>query len=300
MPYDSTDPRAQLLTAVPAVAGIARPATYRELRVETADEQHPHGSATWWVRSQAMVIAHTDATPGDELTVEAVGESMLLVLDGAAVSIQSEHGSAAIGTDSVVVMPPGASSVRVERFGTLVRVFAAAIEPHLAARCANAGDYVTPDPNVADFVVWPDPPGGHAIRSYALGAYPPEPGRLGRIFRCSTVMVNVFEPDIEPRDPAKLSPHHHDDFEQVSLQIAGEYVHHMRVAWSPDSTTWRDDEHRQCTSPATVVIPPPLIHTTQALGDMRHFLIDVFAPPRHDFSARPGWVLNADDYPMPA
>jgi hypothetical protein len=112
-------------------------------------------------------------------------------------------------------------------------------------------------------------------------------------------MVNVLPEDDQPRDPTQLSPHHHDDFEQVSLQVHGDYVHHMRVPWTPDSSTWRDDEHQRCTAPAVVVIPPPLVHTSQSVEAMHHWLIDVFAPPRRDFSERPGWVRNADEYPMP-
>jgi len=300
VPYDVNDPRAQLATAAAPVAGVPREATYVELHDSPQFELGRNRSRTWWTRSDAMVIAVSEAQAGDELTVDVDGEYALLVLDGAAAHVTHDMVHTSVPDHSVAIVPPGRSTVTVETGGTLVRIFAAARAPDLAARCANAVDYAAGDPNVAEFVAWPDPSAGFATRVYRLADYPPEPGRLGAIFRCTTVMVNVFPQDDAPRDPTKLSPHHHDDFEQVSLQIAGDYVHHMRVPWSPDASTWRDDEHHHCASPAVVVIPPPLIHTTQSLGTMRHWLIDVFSPPRLDFSQRPGWVLNAADYPMPA
>jgi hypothetical protein len=199
---------------------------------------------------------------------------------------------------AVVVVPPGSSAVTMATAGTVVRLFTT-VAPEITARCRNADVYAEPDPNVAPFQPWPEPPTGHRVRVYRLDDIAPDPARFGRLLRCSTLMVNYFEPHDEPRDPSALSPHHHDDFEQLSLQLAGDYVHHMRTPWTVDMANWRDDEHRFCNSPAVTVIPPPIVHTTQALGHMTHQLIDIFSPPRLDFSLRPGWVLNHDDYPMP-
>jgi len=300
MPYDKSDPRTQLAAPTTAAAGVPRAAHYRELHESPPDETNTGGGTTWWTRSQAAVVGFTESRASDVLRTPAGidAEHVLLVLDGS-LRIDHESGPADVSEPSVVIVPPGESTITVDADGSFVRLFAADAAPDLAARCANAADYAEPDENVAPFTPWPDPPDGSRARVYPLSQHPLETGRLGRIFRCSTLMVNVFGDGDGPRDPAKLSPHHHDDFEQISLQVRGDYVHHMRRPWTPDSSTWADDEHQRCSAPAVVVIPPLLIHTSQSVEDMGHWLIDVFAPPRVDFSERPGWVLNAAEYPMP-
>jgi hypothetical protein len=81
--------------------------------------------------------------------------------------------------------------------------------------------------------------------------------------------------------------------------LAGSYVHHLRYPRTPDMTTWREDDHGAVDSPSLVVIPPHVIHTTQAVGTARTRLVDIFCPPRADFSLKPDWVRNAHDYPLP-
>ncbi|HWL47436.1 MAG TPA: hypothetical protein VNQ31_06940, partial [Sphingomonadaceae bacterium] len=92
----------------------------------------------------------------------------------------------------------------------------------------------------------------------------------------------------------------HKDFEQYSVALDGEFIHHVRWPWISDARQWREDEHVRCAARSVAVLPPPAIHTSQGMADGLNRLIDVFCPPRRDFSSKPGWVLNADDYPLPA
>ena len=137
--------------------------------------------------------------------------------------------------------------------------------------------------------------GPGTLRIHPLGDIPLQPGRLGRIFRTDSLMVNWFPPHDGPRDGDTLSPHVHGDFEQASVTLGGRHVHHIRLPWSSRLRDWRDDQHVECGSPSIAIIPPGNIHTTQAVGDGLHHLVDVFAPHRQDF-LRNGWVLNAADY----
>jgi len=302
MPYNQDDPRSQLatMTAAPRPAGASFPPQYFELGASAPDEVTADGTATWFVRSQSCALAFSDAAAGQRLARTGQPDEYVVLFpaEDASAVITAGGDQATVQGRTVAIVPPGDSEIEVGTAGVVVRIFSARTED-VMARCRNTDAFIESDPHVTPFEPWPDPVDGLRIRTYALADVPDEPGRFGRIFRCSTIMVNYLPSDEGARDPSKLSPHHHDDFEQISLQLQGSYVHHMRTPWTVNMAHWRDDEHRLCAAPAITIIPPPTIHTSQSVNDEHHQLIDIFCPPRMDFSQRPGWVLNHDEYPMP-
>jgi hypothetical protein len=296
--YDTKDPRANLSTAAKPTPPTAFAAAEYAKFYETPPQETSLGTRTWYARGQNFIVAYSETAPGAVLAREAESGEYFVILPGNATTAAIVAGteSKAVPGYSLAIVPPGNSSVTLPSGGTAIRIFA--VSPDLASKCGNALAYEAHHPNIPPFEAWHAPPDGYRIRSYSLDV-PPKEGRFGKIFRCSTLMVNFLPSSDGPRDLSKLSPHHHDDFEQGSLSIAGTWTHHIRWPWTPNFNIWREDEHETCASPSLCVIPPPAVHTSYAAGQGTNTLIDIFAPPRLDFSKVAGWVLNAEEYPMP-
>lgn len=302
--YSSDDPRASLATSagVRSDDPVAALATFELLDLPPA-EVSERGSRTWFVRGQNFVLAFTRALAGEVLSRSAGKQPHEYVLlaphDGQTAEIEhAAAGRASLRDKGIAIIPAGDSSITLATGADVVRLFDVRTTD-LLPLCHNADSYQEPHPRVAPLAPWPDPAGGPRIRTYRNADHPLQAGRFGRLFRSSAFMVNFGDPKDGPRDPGRLSPHHHDDFEQCSLTVAGDYVHHVRTPWTAKLSQWRPDEHAEVGSPGVAIIPPPSEHTSQAVGEGQHLLIDIFSPPRADFSAKPGWVLNAGEYPAP-
>lgn len=275
----------------PMPAMIAR--HYAEPPQQTAAD----GSRTWLARGANFVVAWTEAEAGAVLERSDQPDEYIVLTPHVAAAIEAGGERIEAAPDSLTIVPPGKSRVILHDKGAVVRIFSSEAKDLLAAS-SNAAAYAEGAPGVAPLAPWPEPVGGYRLRSYRLAEHV-KPGSNLRVFRTRNLMVNMLVKREVPRDPAKLSPHSHVDFEQGSLAVSGTYIHHCRYPWTPDMGQWREDEHVQVESPSLLVVPPKVIHTSQNIGSEVGWLVDIFAPPRVDFSLRPGVVCNADEYPMP-
>ena len=299
--YHPADPRSALGPAAAASAvpsPVSYPADYIVFR-QCLPAQEGDSGRHWYARGQNFVVGYSDCDGPVTFRRTAQPDEWMLLLPGTDVSarVTSAGQTTEVPGRTLTVIPPGDSEIALAGSGQAVRVFSRNAAD-LCARAVNADSYLEDHLNVAPLAAWPTAAGGPRVRVYSLDVAPQE-GRFGRIWRCSTLMVNVPEPYEGPRDETRLSPHSHADFEQGSLVLEGSYIHHIRWPWTSDRRTWRADDHQACDSPSLAVIPPPAVHTSQAVGSGVNHLVDIFSPPRTDFSRRPGWVLNAGEYPMP-
>jgi mannose-6-phosphate isomerase-like protein (cupin superfamily) len=297
--YAADDPRAGLAPANKAATPEVYKGAQYAMYYKDAPQEDTSLGRLWYTRGQNAIIVYADVKAGYRFERKNQPDEYAVLTPSRSTRIRVTTGSEEKTVEgySLVMVPAGASTVEALADGLIVFV-ATTKAPDLVAKCGNASAFGSPDPNVAPFQPWPAAVREDVIHAYDLEVAPQE-GRFGRIFRSSNLMINVFEPS-GPRDTTKLSPHHHDDFEQYSLVLAGEYVHHLRWPWNTDLSTWRPDETTVCEGASLAVIPPPAIHTTRSTGARDNLIVDIFSPPRFDFSAKPGWVLNEKDYPAPA
>ncbi|MFF5289675.1 hypothetical protein [Paractinoplanes globisporus] len=299
MAYDPTDLRSTL----PSAAATATPERFsgsEHVRLrDLAPAEKTGDVATWYARGQNFVVGYSDIDGTATFTrSRQPDEYVVLLADDALAAVVDAPGEQVSARGrTMLVVPPGDSTVTVTGTGRVLRLLTTRSED-VATLAANADSYAEPHENIPPFEPWPQPLGGYRVRAYDL-TVPPLANPAFRLYRCTTFMVNFIDPKQGPRDPSKLSPHKHDDFEQCSIVLAGEYTHHIRWPWTTDKAQWRADEHETVLAPAVTVIPPPSLHTSEAIGAGANHLIDVFSPPRFDFSAMEGWVFNAADYPAP-
>ncbi|QYY30872.1 hypothetical protein K2O51_26555 [Cupriavidus pinatubonensis] len=272
-------------------------ATFDALHQRPFDKEEIRGQ-TWLTRGTNFVIAVTPIAGSALLVRDSNPDEYMVLLSNVSGSICTTEEVTEVDPDSLVIVPPGQSSIRISGIGYVVRVFSNRAED-LANLAENHHKYCHVDGSPPLVDIGPAPLDGSRVRQYGLDAHLLDGSNM-RVFRSSNLMINVLRKRSEPRDVTNLGPHAHEDFEQASLTLEGTYVHHLRYPWSTDMTTWREDEHVSLASPAVVIIPPTVVHASQNTTGGISWMIDVFSPPRADFCRAPGLVRNSNEYPAVA
>lgn len=253
----------------------------------------------WCGRGQNFIVIYCDLEKGAKFKREnQLDEFAIIQADTTtSLSIKSNNKDYILEGYTITFVPPGDSFIEITKSGRFLFLFSC-VNKDLLSLCQNSDDYEVNHENIPEFKAWPMPKDGFKLRTYSLEVSE-DPNRFGKIWRSTNFMVSFVPLQFGPRDITKLSPHSHDDFEQCSFVLDGEFTHHIRYPWTSNKNHWKEDKHITCKSPSMMVVPAKAIHTSCAIHTGKNQLIDIFSPPRHDFSKIPGWVLNSDDYPNP-
>lgn len=269
--------------------------TYRQFWEDQPDETVDSG-CMWYHRTQNSVLVYLEGSAGSRLVRKANPDEYFVFALFHRVRVTAGGETIEAGPGSVLIVPPGDSEVELLEEGSVWGGFTSAATD-LLDRCPNRDEYEPAVASIAPITPMGEPVGGYALRHYDLEAGPDGP----RCFVHRTSMAKFRWPyRIQPRDPEKMSPHDHDDFEQASLIVRGTMVHHMRRHWRRNSREWMPDEHQTVVAPAVAISKPPDIHTTQAVTRGAPVgLIDFYSPVRWDILIAGGMITNEGIYPLP-
>lgn len=270
---------------------------FREESIGRYYEEKPQlegeGVRSWITRGANFAVVCSVGDAGARLSGTAVDEQFVFALEGG-INIISGSEQEMLEVEDLAILPPGEWTIHFKKAGHVYQLITG--DEALAKQAANAALYENGASEVASVEPGPEPVGGYRLRRYStLQAY--DRGGLVHAFRTRKLMMVPYDRFLEPRDETTLTPHSHSDFEQGSIGLEGEWIHHLRVPWTANRREWKADTHMQVQSPSVLIIPAGVIHTSQGIAGEGMRLIDVFSPPRLDFAER-GWVDNADDYPL--
>ena len=260
------------------------------------------GLEGWDARGQNFGVAWRRATDNSDaagFVVESPDEILLMVLDAPVTIERRDAQETAVKAPprTLCIAPPGAWRLALSPGATCIAL--TSLRENTPCPAHNAAAYAERDARIAPVgTPWRALSGADTVRLLPIDevqASKDKP-RL-KMLQTATLSINWVEYD-GPRDRTALSPHAHASFEQGSLGLAGNFVHHLRVPWGEDANLWQEDRHAALGSPSLMVVPVGLTHTSEGVGPGHHLLIDIFSPPRADFIAN-GWVANSKDYAAP-
>ncbi|MBB3459411.1 hypothetical protein FHT86_007743 [Rhizobium sp. BK313] len=273
--------------------------TYRRLYEDPPDESHD-GGQFWFHRTQNMIAVYMAGMPGAKFRRQENPDEYFVWPLFHRARVTAGDASVDVPAGSIVIVPPGDSSIELLEEGHVWLGFTS-LSSDLIDRCPNKSEYDTPLAHVTPVVTWPEPVGGYRIRVYNLFDLP---AGKPQCYVHRTAMTNFgygFPAFSHAKPDTDLSPHFHDDFEQISLVHSGTHVYHMRRPWGRDGTKWMPDEHVVISTPGIAVAKPPDIHTIQVVSNgTPGGVLDFFSPVRWDYSTRKGMVTNSADYPVPS
>src|SRR5712675_310515 len=138
--------------------------TLADHSIQPPDVVEP-GRRAWITRGANFVIEISQAEAGATLSRIDQPDEYMVLLPDAPVQLQAGDRVLSVDPDSLLIVPPGESTLTMKRAGLVMRVFSSHAQDVLAM-ASNQQPYENARPDVAPLRTWPVPKGGFGPRCY--------------------------------------------------------------------------------------------------------------------------------------